>query len=117
MPTPPDLGAVKTYLRIEAADDSRDPEISSALAAETAAQRRVLRASAFGVDPEPPAEPVAYPVDVAEALCRRVARNLALRGIPLAVLQGSAEGGPTVTPGSDPEVRRLETPYRRLPSG
>lgn len=61
--------------------------------------------------------PDEYPSDLGEALRRRVARNLALRGIPLAVLQGDAETGSMVLPGTDPEVRRLEGPYRRLVVG
>jgi hypothetical protein len=117
MPTPPDLAACKAYLRIDPANTTRDTEIASALATEIAAQRKAVRAAAFGVDPAAPAAPVAYPTDLAEAVCRRVARNLALRGIPLAVLQGDTETGPTVLPGRDPEVRRLEAPYRRLPAG
>lgn len=117
MPTPPDLAAVKAYLGIDADDNDRDGEVSGALATEIANQRKVVRASAFGVDPEPPAEPVDYPVDLAEAVCRRVARNLALRNVPLATLQSDSEGGPNVTPGKDPEIRRLEGPYRKLPQG
>lgn len=119
MPTPPDLDAVRLYLRIPVgdADAVRDAEIAGALATEIANQKTAVRKSAFGIDPAPPAEPVAYPVDLAEALCRRVARNLALRGLPLAVLQASSEGGPMATPGKDPEIRRLEFPHRKLPSG
>lgn len=115
MPTPPDLAAVKAYLRIT--DNSRDAEIADALTAEIAAQKDVVRAAAFGTDPVPPADPVPYPDTLAQALKRRVARNLALRGIPLAVLQGSADAGPLALPGSDPEVRRLEGRHRRLPAG
>jgi hypothetical protein len=117
MPTPPDLAACKAYLRIDPANTTRDTEIAGALATEILAQRNAVRAAAFGVDPEPPGEPVAYPADLAEAVCRRVARNLALRGIPLAVLQGDGETGSTVLPKNDPEVRRLEAPHRRLPIG
>lgn len=114
MPTPPDLTAVKKYLGIDAADTTRDDEIGGALATETRNQRRVVRRAAFGADPLPPALPVAYPADLAEALCRRVARNLALRGLPLATLQSDSEAGPLVLPGKDPEVRRLEGPVRRV---
>lgn len=117
MPTPPDLDAVLAYLGETDADAERQETIAGALATEIVNQRNAVRKSAFGTDPEPPADPVAYPVDLAEAVCRRVARNLALRNIPLAVLQSDAEGGPTTTPGKDPEIRRLEGPYRRLPSG
>lgn len=79
--------------------------LTEALAAEEAAQ------AARCTIPDP------YPDDLGEALKRRVARNLAMRGIPLAVLQGDAEFGSTVLPGRDPEVRRLEAPYPRLTVG
>ena len=55
-----------------------------------------------------------YPKDLRQALLRRVQRNLALRALPLAVLQGDAEAGSTILPGKDLEVRRLEGPFRRL---
>lgn len=80
-------------------------EILDALAAESAAQRSVCRVGA------------AYPADLRQALLRRVVRNLAMRQLPLAVLQGDAEGGSTVLPGRDPEVRRLEAPHRKLVVG
>lgn len=83
-------------------------QIDAALTAELAAQTRVCRT--------PPAD-AAWPDDLAEALKRRVARNLAMRGIPLAMFQGDADGGPLIPPGRDPEVRRLEGPHRRLPVG
>ena len=117
MPTPPDLAAVKVYLRIDADDTDRDAEIAAALATETQLQLRAIRPAALGIDPEPPAEPLPYPAWAAEALCRRVARNLALRGLPLAVLQSDAEAGPLVLPGRDPERARLEGNFRRLPTG
>lgn len=82
-----------------------DPEIQDALDAEAAAQRATCRV------------PAAYPADLRQALLRRVARNLALRGIPLAVLRGDAESGDTILPGRDPEVRRLEGPHRKLVFG
>jgi hypothetical protein len=98
----PTLAVVKDYLGTTSATDA---EITAALAAETAAQDAVCRVEAY------------YPPDLAEALKRRVARNLALRGIPLAVLQGDAEGGSLVLPRLDVEVRRLEGPHRKLIAG
>lgn len=95
----PTLAVVKAYLGTTSAADAI---IQDALDAETAAQRRVCAIGAV------------YPVDLAQALKRRVARNLALRGIPLAVLRGDAENGNLVLPGKDPEVRRLEAPFRKL---
>lgn len=96
----PTLAQVKTYLGITGS--GMDTTVQDALDAETAAQRRVCEVGPF------------YTADLAQALKRRVARNLALRGIPLAVLQGDAESGNLRLPGSDPEVRRLERPYRKL---
>lgn len=58
-----------------------------------------------------------YPDSLREALLRRVARNLAMRRLPLAVATGDADSGSSIIPGRDPEVRRLEGPYRRLVTG
>ena len=106
-PTPaggmPDLAEVLNYLLWET--DTDTDEAAFALAAESAAQRGKCRVDAI------------YPDDLRNALFRRIARNLAMKGIPLAVLRGNAEDGTLVVPGNDPEVRRLEAPYRRLPMG
>jgi hypothetical protein len=96
----PDLAEVKTYLGIT--DSSKDALVTDALNAETEDQEAKCRV------------PVVYPIQLGQALKRRVARNLALRGIPLAVLQGDAEVGSLTLPGRDPEVRRLEAPFRKL---
>lgn len=80
-------------------------EMEDTLSAETAAQFAACRI------------PGAYPPNLRMALLRRCARALAMKGIPLAVLQGDDESGSTVLPGSDPEVRRLEKPYRRMKVG
>lgn len=95
----PTLAQVKTYL---GPNSTTDEVIQDALDAEAAAQRRVCEVGAF------------YTADLAQALKRRTARNLALRGIPLAVLKGDAQTGSLVPPGKDPEVRRLEGPHRKL---
>jgi len=58
-----------------------------------------------------------YPVPLRKALLRRVQRALAMRALPLAVMQGDADGGSQLLPGNDPEVRRLEGPYRKLVVG
>jgi len=56
-----------------------------------------------------------YPPALKEALCRRVAHNLAARGNPLGVQATVTETTAinTYLPGSDAEVRRLEAPWRR----
>ncbi len=58
-----------------------------------------------------------YPPDLRKALLRRVQRALAFRALPLATLRGDADGGSLVLPGNDPEIRRLEAPYRKLVTG
>jgi hypothetical protein len=54
-----------------------------------------------------------------EALCRRVAHNLALRNLPLGVQATVADAAvaTNVVAGYDAEVRRLEAPYRRRTVG
>lgn len=101
MPTTSD---VATYLR-EGAASWMTADLQDALDAEAAAQRATCRVSAV------------YPADLRQALLRRVQRNLAMRQLPLAVLQGDAESGASILPGRDPEVRRLEAPHRRLVIG
>lgn len=96
----PVLADVKAY--IGSNESTSDGTYQDALDAEAAAQRKVCDV------------PAIYPADLRQALLRRVARNLALRGQPMAVLTGSQETGSLVLPGRDPEVRRLEAPYRRL---
>lgn len=78
-------------------------DIQDALDAERDAQRARCGERAY------------YPHDLRQALLRRVQRNLALRRLPLAVQD--AEGGPRPLPGRDPEVRRLEGPWRKLTMG
>ncbi|HWD77948.1 MAG TPA: hypothetical protein VG497_03680 [Kribbella sp.] len=102
----PTLTDVKTYLG-EAAARWSDPELQAALDVETQAQIEVCRI------PTDPFTDV-YPVTLGEALKRRVQRNLALRSLPLAVLQSDAQGGNMYLPGRDVEVRRLEAPYRKM---
>lgn len=101
----PTVADVYEYLGGDGSQSWTDAERQDALDAEAAAQRAVCRV------------PAVYPDDLRQALLRRVARNLAMRELPLAVPQGDAEGGPTILPGRDPEVRRLEAPHRKLVIG
>lgn len=77
--------------------------ITDALTAETAAQARVCRVG----DP--------MEDDLAQALKRRVVRNLAMRAVPLGVVQN--EAGANLLGSNDPEIRRLEKPYRKVVMG
>lgn len=96
----PDLPAVLNYLEWD--EDTPQNHAARALAAELAAQRRICRVEAV------------YPDDLREAAYRRVARNLAMQKLPVAVLRSDGESGDTVLPGNDPEVRRLEKPHRKV---
>jgi len=111
MPTPPDLTAVKAYLG--PASGYTDEAVNSALTAETAAQAKACRLPA-DADPD---DPGPYPADLGEALCRRVAHNLALRPIPLGVTASFADGAVATNRvgGTDAEVARLERPYLKMP--
>lgn len=95
---PPTLAAVKTYLGTSVSSWS-DAEITSALAAEQADQAKICRVGAV------------FPADLSEALKRRVARNLFLRGLPAGTQ--SAEGVISRV-GLDSEIERLEGKYRRF---
>ncbi len=96
----PDYAAVKKYLDSVGETSYEADDIQGALTAESAAQRRACKI------------PDNYPPDLGEALCRRVARNLAARQVPIAQIT-SFDGGQQVSrvPAWDNEVRRLEGPY------
>lgn len=98
----PDRDALSIYM----GDHSySDEQLDDALAAEAAAQRRVCKI------------PAVYEADLANALCRRAQRNLFMRGLPLAIPSGDGDSGPQYLPARDPEVRRLEGPYRHRGTG
>lgn len=103
-PGMPDVDAVARYLK-GSASAWTSTELQEELDGEASAQRAKCGVRAV------------YPPDLRKALLRRVQRALAMRALPLATLQGDADGGSFVLPGNDPEVRRLEGPYRRLVSG
>lgn len=111
MPVAPDLDAVKAYLGTDVSWS--DEDIEAALVSETAAQYRVVRVP-LDLDGF-----LDYPADLAEALCRRVAANLANRALPLGVQANMSEAAVQTTRvgGGDREVRRLEAPWRRLVVG
>jgi hypothetical protein len=99
MTLPLDVSGYRSYTDTS----EEDAVIESAIAVEASAQAKVCRIG----DP--------YPPDLLEALKRRVMRNLSMRGQPAIVLR--TENGVSFTPTNDPEVRRLESPYRKLPIG
>ena len=117
MPTPPDATAVTDYLaELDLSDRWTPDQIAGALAAETTAQAarcRILPVDVEGEAVQP------YLSDLAEALKRRVAHNLALRALPLGVKASIADAAVATDKvgGLDAEVRRFEAPYRKLVMG
>ena len=99
--TRPGVPEVQTYLQ-HAGNPADDTAVTTALGAEVANQARVCHVPAADAD---------WPADLTEALCRRVARNLAMRNIVLGV-QMDGEGGIRIG-SNDPEVRRLEQQHRK----
>lgn len=105
------LDDLKTYLGPGAARHS-DGVLASVIEVETAAQRRKCRIA----DEDVPGD---YPADLYEALLRRCARNLALRGLTLGLtdVAGTEDGTRSFVPSRDPEITRLESTYRRWTVG
>lgn len=83
-----------------------DSVLNGVIATESAAQAAKVKY------PDP------VPADLAEALLRRCQRNLALRALPIGLtdVQGDSDSRAYI-PGRDPEVRRLEAPYRKMVFG
>lgn len=81
-----------------------DAQLQQVLDQETAAQARVCRI------------PAAYPADLRGALLRRAQVALAMKAISLGMIQ-PADGDPSMVPGNDPQVRRLEKPWRKVVIG
>lgn len=107
----PELAAVKAYLGEDSASQWDDDELTRTYAAELEDQTKRCRIPYSLVDG---VVVFSRPAALDEALLRRVARNLALRKAPLGIA-ASTDGVDVVRVGSsDPEIRRLEGPYRRM---
>lgn len=89
------------------ADTWDEVTIGKALAAEKASQANRCQV---------PDDADPWPADLSEALCRRVAANLANRALPLGLQASITDVGAGFARvgGNDAEVQRLEGPYRRL---
>ena len=83
-----------------------DEELADVLAGEIELQAKVCAIPAPDEDPEVDT----FPVALRNALFRRVARALSMKANLTGVQAGDA--GITYIPSNDPEVRRLERPYR-----
>ena len=98
------LDDLKAYLD-DSADQWSDLDLVAVLSAELADQAARVRVTAASTAP------------LREALMRRCARNLAMRKAPLGIASAGDGLDTARVGGRDPEVRRLEGPWRRLPVG
>ena len=102
------LDDVKAYLASVGVPAGRysDDTLTQVISVETAAQAK----KCHGVGGSFP--------DLNEALSRRVQANLARRALPLGVMETSGDAeGRAFAPRADPEIRRLEAPYRKITVG
>ena len=104
---PPDLPAVRAWVQVPASV-MPDAMLQMVIDAET-----VLQARACTLTPHPNG----WPPDLTQAIYRRVAREVAARGVPLGLLGADAEYGPARLGRWDAEIERLEGPSRKVVFG
>lgn len=106
------LTDLKAYLETTLEGDYSDAVLSNVIEVEIADQANRVRAAYRLTILDDWND---HPAPLREAITRRCARTLALRKIPLGIVEG--EAGATHVYGKDTEVRRLESPYLRLSVG
>ena len=109
----PTVADLEEYLGADAVEVLPEGETTRVHAAELAAQQSACRPRFFED------AGALYPADLLAAFLRRCDRHIAIRKLPLATIVSDGESGTTVIrlTGRDPEVRRLEGPYRKTPVG
>jgi hypothetical protein len=103
---PPTLTAVRAWIQVPATVLD-DDQLSMVIASEAALQSELLAFDPAGL----------LMPDVVQALYRRVARQVAAKGVPLGVLGTDAEYGGVYLGRWDAEIARLEGPTRILVFG
>lgn len=106
----PDVAAIRSHLDGAGVTTSwSDEVIAQTILTERAAQARICRV---------PFDDGPWPADLADALRRRIARNLCSRTLPLGFQATPTDGGVTALRlGWDIEIKRLESPFRRMVMG
>ena len=110
----PSVDDVRKWVQVPATSVD-DAQLSQVIAAELAGQALSCRVPPV-VDP-PPDPDAFYPDALAQAIYRRVARELAGRQVPLGIVGDGAEYGPNALATFDAEVERIEGPYRMVVFG
>lgn len=85
-----------------------DDQLAQVIAAEALLQARLCKV---------PDDPEALPPDLVQAIYRRVAREVAARGVPLGMLGADTEYGTARLGRFDAEIQRLEGPSRKFVAG
>lgn len=105
--TPPDLADVRSWIKVPATLLT-DAQLQQVIDAESIIQARLCNTG----DGSTPLSP-----DLVQSIYRRVAREVAARGVPLGMLGGDAEFGTARLTRFDAEIERLEGPSRRVVVG
>jgi len=103
---PPAVDLVRAWIQVPATVLD-DPALAQVIGSEVELQYALLT-----FDPDGPARD-----DIVQALYRRVARQVAAKGVPLGVLGTDAEYGGVYLGRWDAEIARLEGPSRTLVFG
>jgi hypothetical protein len=108
----PTLEEVRAWIQVPVSALS-DEQLQQVIDAELALQ---MSGIVVPDTPEPPDPPVPYPPELEQALFRRVAHQVALRGLPLGIIS-DVESAPIQAAAWDSEVARLEQPWQRMVLG
>lgn len=103
--TVPTVDEVRAWVQVSLAS-MPDTQLQTVIDAELAVQASTLDLTPTEPAPEP--EPSPYPPEIRQALYRRVARQVAARGLPLGLTDVVGEYGPARIPTYDAEIARLE---------
>lgn len=107
----PDLEAVRAYVRVPASALSDDDLERMRLAC---LEDQTARCVWSGLVEVPPVPETGYTDSLAQALLRRVQREIAARNLPLGMVGLEAEYGPANIPAYDSLTEMHERPYRRV---
>jgi hypothetical protein len=104
---PPPIDDVRAWIRVPATL-LPDPQLQQVIDAEALIQARLCRV---------PEDPNALTPDLVQAIYRRVAREVAAKGVPLGMMGGDSEYGTARLSRFDAEIERLEGPNRKVVVG
>ena len=107
----PSLDAVRAYVRVPASSLDDDDLERMRLAC---LEDQMARCVWSGLNADPPDPEIGYTDGLAQALLRRVQREIAARNLPLGMVGLEAEYGPANIPAYDSLTEMHEHPFRRV---